>query len=75
MLFKSEQQGNFNNALIRMTEVKRMSEKEKKVIEKLAESIEKLDPLQKEYFSGLADGMALAQQRQEAAEKMATAET
>lgn len=52
-----------------------MSEKERNVIEKLSESIEKLSPLQKEYFSGLADGMALAQQRQEspAAEK-ATAE-
>ena len=50
-----------------------MSEKEKQVIEKLSESIEKLNPLQKEYFSGLADGMALAQQRQEnpAAEKAA----
>lgn len=42
-----------------------MSEREKNTIKKLAEGIEKLDPLQKEYFSGLADGMALAQQRQE----------
>lgn len=51
-----------------------MSKKEQEVIEKLAESITKLDPLQKEYFSGLADGMALAQQRQEeaAAENRAT---
>lgn len=54
-----------------------MSEKERNVIEKLSESIPKLSPLQKEYFSGLADGMALAQQQAEekaAAEKMATAE-
>lgn len=39
-----------------------MSEKEKEVLEKLSKSIPKLSPLQKEYFSGLADGMALAQQ-------------
>lgn len=42
-----------------------MSEKEQKVLEKLSESISKLSPLKKEYFSGLADGMALAQQMQE----------
>ena len=45
-----------------------MSQKEKEVLTKLATGIEKLNPLQKEYFSGLADGMALAQQRQETAE-------
>lgn len=42
-----------------------MCKKEQEVLEKLAESIKKLDPMKKEYFSGLADGMALAQQMQE----------
>lgn len=42
-----------------------MCEKEKVTLEKLYESIPKLSPLQKEYFSGLADGMAIAQQMQE----------
>lgn len=54
-----------------------MCKKEQEVIEKLSESIPKLSPLQKEYLSGLADGMALAQQQAEekaAAEKTAVAE-
>lgn len=53
-----------------------MCKKEQEVIEKLSESIPKLSPLQKEYLSGLADGMALAQQMQEgtASESMAKAE-
>lgn len=38
-----------------------MNEKEKEVLTKLSESIPKLSPTQKEYISGLADGMALAQ--------------
>ena len=50
-----------------------MSERERNTIEKLAESIEKLDSYQKVYFSGLADGMALAQQRQENPEPENTA--
>ncbi len=53
-----------------------MCKKEQEVLEKLSESISKLEPLQKQYFSGLADGMALAQKRQEepAAENMAKTE-
>ena len=42
-----------------------MSEKEKQTIEKLSESIQKLDPMQKMYFSGIAEGMAIAQKMQE----------
>ena len=53
-----------------------MCKKEQEVLEKLSESIPKLSPLQKEYFSGLADGMAIAQQMQEGSvsENMAKAE-
>lgn len=54
-----------------------MCKKEQEVIEKLSESIPKLSPLQKEYLSGLADGMALAQQQADvksAAENIAKTE-
>ena len=53
-----------------------MCKKEQEVIEKLAEGISKLDPMQKVYFSGIAEGMALAQKMQEetASEDMAKAE-
>lgn len=51
-----------------------MCEKERSVLEKLSESIPKLSPMQKVYFSGIAEGMAIAQQMQEETAKEAKAE-
>lgn len=50
--------------IVRRKEVKSMSEKEKEIIEKLSNTVPKLDKDKQNYILGVAEGMAIARENQ-----------
>lgn len=50
--------------IVRRKEVKSMSEKEKEIIEKLSNTVPKLDKDKQNYILGVAEGMAIARENE-----------